>query len=312
MADFCTMMTVVPTGGIDRSSEGPLGCGPTDLCGVAFAFAVEVAVAPPPGLDVDIPVADDAAGAGADPLLDEGKLEAPPPAAEVEPPGDPPHAASSSTKDPSPVAAAHPLLRITSPNSRDGSRCSGPAVPGRRASRYKVFPGRQVPGPGTPEPYEGSAAADDVARRQLDHVPLAVHAVTGRGQGLRALEDVQRVTVVDDLGDAAVLDRGERGQAGVGRADGRLVALHREPGLEARAGASRGAALVLVVHVDNLTVAHGEHVAELARLLHVQHGRTRLHAQRTRRAGRRVTSRRRSRVGRRGARRRARRSPARG
>ena len=111
------MMTVVPTGGIDRSSEGPLGCGPTDLCGVALAFAEEVAVEPPPGLDVDTPVADDAAAAGADPLLAEGKLEAPPPAAEVELLDDPPHAASSSTSDPSPVAAAHPLLRITSPIS---------------------------------------------------------------------------------------------------------------------------------------------------------------------------------------------------
>src|SRR5437763_1773888 len=100
MADFCTIMTVVPTGGIDRSSAGPLGCGPTDLCGVAFAFAVDVAVAP--WLDVDASVADDAAAAGADPLLAEGRPEAPP-AAEVVP-DDPPHAASSSTSDPSPVA----------------------------------------------------------------------------------------------------------------------------------------------------------------------------------------------------------------
>jgi hypothetical protein len=113
MADFCTIMTVVPTGGIDRSSAGPLGCGPTDLCGVAFAVAV--AVEPPPWLDVDAAVADDASGAGADPLLDEGWLEAPP--AAVVGLDDPPHAASSSTSDPSPVAAAHPLLRITSPIS---------------------------------------------------------------------------------------------------------------------------------------------------------------------------------------------------
>ena len=83
--------------------------------GVAFAFAEDVGVEPVPWLDVDTPVADDAAGAGADPLLAEGKPEAPPPAAEV--PDDPPHAASSSTSDPSPVAAAHPLLRITSPIS---------------------------------------------------------------------------------------------------------------------------------------------------------------------------------------------------
>src|SRR6185437_11432211 len=234
MADFCTMMTVVPTGGIDRSSAGPLGCGPTDLCGVAFAFAEEVAVEPVPWLEVDTPVADDAAGAGADPLLDDGRLEAPPPAAEV--PDDPPHAASSSTSDPSPVAAAHPLLRITSPISFGwlavfrASRSWPAGRAGTRCSRAVRCPARE-----RRSLEAGSAAADDVARRQLDHVPLAVHAVTGRGQRLRALEDVQRVTVVDDLGDAAVLDRGQRGQAGVGRADGRLGPLHRQPGLEARA-----------------------------------------------------------------------------
>src|SRR5581483_8323639 len=113
MADFCTIMTVVPTGGIDRSSAAPLGCGPTDLCGLAFAFPVDVE--PPPWLDVEAAVSDDAAGAGADPLLAAGWPEAPPPSAEVELPDDPPHAASSSTSDPSPVAAVHPLLRITSP-----------------------------------------------------------------------------------------------------------------------------------------------------------------------------------------------------
>jgi hypothetical protein len=113
MADFCTIMTVVPTGGIDRSSAGPLGCGPTDLCGVAFALAVAVALLP--WLDVDAADTEDVAEvAGADdPLLDEGRLEAPP--AAVVGLDDPPHAASSSISDPSPVAAAHPLLRITSP-----------------------------------------------------------------------------------------------------------------------------------------------------------------------------------------------------
>src|SRR5581483_6943357 len=80
-----------------------------------FAFPVDVE--PPPWLDVEAAVADDAAGAGADPLLAAGWPEAPPPAAEVELPDDPPHAASSSTSDPSPVAAVHPLLRITSPIS---------------------------------------------------------------------------------------------------------------------------------------------------------------------------------------------------
>src|SRR5579871_1258638 len=113
MADFCTIMTVVPTGGIDLSSEGPLGCGPTDWCGVDFVFGD--AVEPPPWLDVDevdTEVAELAAGA--DPLLAEGAPEALPPAAEFD---DPPHAASSRTRDPSPVAAAQRLLRIDVSNS---------------------------------------------------------------------------------------------------------------------------------------------------------------------------------------------------
>jgi hypothetical protein len=65
---------------------------------------------------VDAAVADDAgADDGTVPdaaLLASGALEAEP-AAEFAP-DDPPHAASSSTSDPIPVAAAHPLLRITS------------------------------------------------------------------------------------------------------------------------------------------------------------------------------------------------------
>src|SRR5579862_2929622 len=134
MADFCTIMTVVPTGGIDRSAAAPLGCGPTDLWGVAFALAV----APPPWLAVEAADTEDVA-AGADPLLAAGWPEAPP-ATELEP-DDPPHAASSSTSDPSPVAAAHPLLRITSPIHRDGPRS--------RASRgwTRGEPVQGVPGP---------------------------------------------------------------------------------------------------------------------------------------------------------------------
>jgi len=105
----------VPTGGIDWSLL--LGCGPTEWWGVADAFAV----APPPlWLAVDAAETDDAGAAGADDaLLVEGWPEAAP-AAEFEL-EDPPHAASSSTSDPSPVAAAHPLLRITSPIRRNGS-----------------------------------------------------------------------------------------------------------------------------------------------------------------------------------------------
>jgi hypothetical protein len=60
---------------------------------------------------VDAAVADDAGAAGPDDPLP-AALEAEP--AAVFEPDDPPHAASSSTSDPSPVAAAHPLLRITS------------------------------------------------------------------------------------------------------------------------------------------------------------------------------------------------------
>jgi hypothetical protein len=57
---------------------------------------------------------DDAGAAGPDdPLLGWPAALEPEPAAEVDT-DDPPHAASSRTSDPIPVAAAHPLLRITS------------------------------------------------------------------------------------------------------------------------------------------------------------------------------------------------------
>src|SRR5690242_17756914 len=105
MADFCTIMTVVPTGGMDWSP--PLGSGATDLWGLAFFFlallvAVATAVADDAGAD-DGTVPDAA-------LLACGALD-PDPAAEFAP--EPPHAASSSTSDPMPAAAANPLLRIT-------------------------------------------------------------------------------------------------------------------------------------------------------------------------------------------------------
>jgi hypothetical protein len=102
-------MTVVPTGGMDWSP--PLGSGATDLCGLAFLVADDPALL----VAVAAAVADDAgADDGTVPdaaLLARGPLDAEP-AAEFEP--EPPHAASSSTSDPIPVAAAHPLLRITS------------------------------------------------------------------------------------------------------------------------------------------------------------------------------------------------------
>src|SRR5437764_14583028 len=99
-------MTVVPTAGMDWSP--PLGSGATDLCGLAFLDGVAPALL----VAVAAAVADDA-GADDGPALAEDPLDADP-AAEFEP-GEPPHAASSSTSDPIPVAAAHPLLRITSP-----------------------------------------------------------------------------------------------------------------------------------------------------------------------------------------------------
>jgi len=110
MADFCTIMTVVPAGGIDWSLL--LGSGPTDLWGLACFFdpllvAVAAAVADDAGAD-DGTVPDAA-------LLASGAPDAEP-AAEFAP--DPPHAASSSTSDPMPAAAAHPLLRITFSNSQ--------------------------------------------------------------------------------------------------------------------------------------------------------------------------------------------------
>ena len=94
-------MTVVPTGG--NVTPPVLACGWAEWWGFADAdddapFLVAVATA----------VADDAAGPD-DPLL----AGAEPDPAAVEP-DDPPHAASSRTNEPIPVAAAHPLLRITS------------------------------------------------------------------------------------------------------------------------------------------------------------------------------------------------------
>ena len=128
MADFCTIMTVVPTGGMDWSP--PLGSGATDLWGLAFFFdpllvAVAAAVADDAGAD-DGTVPDAA-------LLASGALDGEP-AAEFD---DPPHAASSSTSDPIPVAAAHPLLRIFSPIRKDDTKRSRAVM---------------TPGPGMLEP----------------------------------------------------------------------------------------------------------------------------------------------------------------
>jgi hypothetical protein len=101
MEDFYTTMTVVPTGG--KTTAPLLGCGPAVWPGFGLG---EV----PPAFVVADP---ELAWAGAlDPAtvawaVLEAVLEA-----EFDELDDPPHAASSSTSDPSPVAAAHPLLRI--------------------------------------------------------------------------------------------------------------------------------------------------------------------------------------------------------
>ena len=99
---------VVPTGG--NGTGLLLGSGPTERWG--FADAVDDALLL---LAVDWAVADDAGAAGPDDPLLAGAEPEPEPAAEVAVElDDPPHAASSRTNEAIPVAAAHPLLRITS------------------------------------------------------------------------------------------------------------------------------------------------------------------------------------------------------
>jgi hypothetical protein len=122
-------MTVVPTAGMDWSPK--LGSGATDLCGLAFLDAVAPALL----VAVAAAVADEAGAVPDAALLAGGALDADP-AAEFEP-GEPPHAASSSTSDPIPVAAAHPLLRIISPIRKDDTKRSRAVM---------------TPGPGTLEP----------------------------------------------------------------------------------------------------------------------------------------------------------------
>jgi hypothetical protein len=104
----CTIRTVVPAGG-NVTPALLLGWAAAVCCGaelecVALAFAVDVG--------------DDADEDEADSVLDDEAVlwvavaEAAP-VVDVEP-DDPPHAVSSSTSEPSPVATVHPLLRITS------------------------------------------------------------------------------------------------------------------------------------------------------------------------------------------------------
>jgi hypothetical protein len=114
MDECCTTMTVVPTDG--KITAPLLGCGPTEAW--PGGGAVTGALVPPLLLlllllvAVATAVTDEAGAAGPeDPLLTDGAPE-PEPAAEVA--LDPPHAVSSRASEAIPVAAAHPLLRITS------------------------------------------------------------------------------------------------------------------------------------------------------------------------------------------------------
>jgi hypothetical protein len=104
MADFCTVMTVVPAG---RNVTVPLlGCGPavwTDF-GRDDDFAPAVFLA-----DADA----EACAAVLDPATVAWVVVDAVPEADFDEVDEPPHAASSSTSDPSPVAVAHPLLRMT-------------------------------------------------------------------------------------------------------------------------------------------------------------------------------------------------------
>jgi hypothetical protein len=111
--ECCTIKMVVPIGGYDPPLLGWAWavCLDDELEDVAFPLAVDL------GDDELVDVAD--------PELadDEAVLWVAAPEAvlvevEVEP-DDPPHAVSSSTSEPSPVATVHPLLRITflSPSS---------------------------------------------------------------------------------------------------------------------------------------------------------------------------------------------------
>src|SRR5580704_6880050 len=134
-------MTVVPTGGKLTWSPLPRGAG----CEwVGFADAPD-----PPDL-----VATGDTDAGPDDPLLAGAEPDPDPAVEVVP-DDPPHAASSRTNEPIPVAAAHPLLRITSLQFTGMTRPAGKPVQGLPAASRTLKRSRAVvtTGPGTLEPW---------------------------------------------------------------------------------------------------------------------------------------------------------------
>ncbi len=152
------MRTVVPIGGNVTPlllGSASAVCLDAELECVALAFAVDLGD-------------DDEAEDEDDPVLDDEEavlwvgVPAAAPVVELEL-DDPPHAVSSSTSEPSPVATVHPLLRITS-LSLQGNRYPGPIGLAGNSARER-----------------------DVARRELDHVPLALHAVALRAQYRRAL-----------------------------------------------------------------------------------------------------------------------------
>src|SRR5580704_4483470 len=132
-------MTVVPTGG--NVTPPLLACGRAAEQ-LGFADAVD----PPFLVAVDCAVAEDAGAAGPDDPLLAG--------AEVVP-DDPPHAASSRTNEPIPVAAAHPLLRITSLQFTGMTRPAGKPVQGLPAASRTLKRSRAVvtTGSGTLEPW---------------------------------------------------------------------------------------------------------------------------------------------------------------
>ena len=123
------MRTVVPIGG-NVTPALVLGwasavCLDAELDCVALAFAADVGEDVDEDVDEDDPVlADDTAV----PWVAESEAA---PAAELEL-DDPPHAVSSSTSEPSPVATVHPLLRICL------SLTAGPGDPGPLATCRKL------------------------------------------------------------------------------------------------------------------------------------------------------------------------------
>jgi len=138
---------VVPTDG--NVTVPVLGCGPTEWWG--FADAVDdplvllaVACAVADDADADAAGPDDPLLAGAEP---EPEPE-PGAAAEFEL-DDPPHAASSRTIEAIPVAAAHPLLRITSLQFTGMTHSSGKPVQAFWGEPdTKTLPGRHRDRPG--------------------------------------------------------------------------------------------------------------------------------------------------------------------